>query len=276
MKKIVISGGTDGIGRGLALASLRRGDSVIVIGLHAEKGMALHEAAKELSAGERFHFIRADLSLISENRRVIEEVKLRFSTLDALVLCARYFRSHRSETPEGFEDNFALFYLSRYVLSYGLVEWLERSPDPVIVNVAGPGAPMSLIRWDDMEFKRGYDGTTALMQGGKLNDLLGVSFADRHGSDKIRYVLVNPGSTSTGFSGEYDDETRPHIERMKKFGKPVAKSIKPIASIVDNPPDEPLSAFAEGKRISIQQAFFDKDAAKRLSGLTEKLLKRLI
>ncbi|MEV7908333.1 SDR family NAD(P)-dependent oxidoreductase, partial [Streptomyces anulatus] len=168
MKTVVISGGTDGIGREIARTRLSRGDNVVVIGRNAEKGKALTEAAGESGAGARVFFVAADLSLVRENRRVVEEIAERFPVVDALVLCARHYRARRRETAEGFEDNFALFYLSRFLLGHGLAGSLERAERPVIMNVAGPGADLSMVHWDDLQLRRGYDGGTALTQGGKL------------------------------------------------------------------------------------------------------------
>ncbi|MBB5783430.1 SDR family NAD(P)-dependent oxidoreductase [Nonomuraea jabiensis] len=90
-KTIVISGGTDGMGRALASTYLDRGDTVVIIGRDAAKAATLPGA----------HFILADLSLASENRRVLEEINARYPAVDALVPCARYFRSNRFVTAEG-------------------------------------------------------------------------------------------------------------------------------------------------------------------------------
>jgi NAD(P)-dependent dehydrogenase (short-subunit alcohol dehydrogenase family) len=240
MRSLVIAGGTDGIGRALAMTYLDRGDTVLVIGRTAEKSKALVDAGA--------HFFEADLSLVSENERVIEEIKARFSVLDALVFCARHYRSARRETADGFEDNFALFYLSRFLLGRGLLELLEKAASPVIMNVAGPGA-----------------------EGGKLNDLLGVAFAS-DSQHRTRYVLFHPGMTSTGFSGEYSSADEAHIEAMKKFGRPVAESAAPIIARLDAPPAEPLSAYVEGRRISVDGPSFDRAAARRLHQLTLALL----
>jgi NAD(P)-dependent dehydrogenase (short-subunit alcohol dehydrogenase family) len=256
VKTIVISGGTDGMGNAIARTYLGRGDTVVVLGRDADKGKALHEAT----------FIQTDLSLVAENTRVIEEITGTFPVVDALVLCARHFRSTRRQTTEGFESTFALEYLSRYLLSHGLAASLKRAETPVIVNVSGPGVPKPEIHWSDVGLAGGYDGVIAQLQA---NDLLGAAFAARHGS--ISYVLVNPGAVATSFSGEYDAATLTHVERLKKFGKPVAEGIAPILALVDEPPDVPLSAFMEGRRVSPD---LDPVAAERLADLTHTLLRR--
>ncbi|GAA2431739.1 SDR family NAD(P)-dependent oxidoreductase [Streptomyces glaucus] len=275
MKTVVISGGNDGIGRGLALARLARGDQVVVLGRGADKGRRFLAEAEARGARDRAHFVAADLSLVSENRRVVEELTGSFPALDALVLCARFFRSARFETAEGYESTFALEYLSRYVLSHGLTGALEKSESPVVVNVSGPGIPKPAIRWDDPHFRTGYSGIAAQRHAGTANDLLGVAYAARHGEGRTRYVLVNPGSTATSFAGEYDPVTKSQVEAIRRMGKPVEQAVAPIAEVIDAPPAEPLSAFAEGRRIGVDDPrLFDREAAARLAEFTERLLAR--
>ncbi|MDT3441036.1 MULTISPECIES: SDR family NAD(P)-dependent oxidoreductase [unclassified Pseudofrankia] len=274
MRTIVITGGTDGIGRALAATLLRRGDRVVVVGRNADKGRAYLDAARRDGAGGRASFIQAELSLVSENEMVLARLRERFDALDVLVLGARHYRSVRRETTEGFEGNFALFYLSRFLLSHGLVDLLEKGANPAIVNIAGPGADLSVVRWDDLELRRGYHGGAALGQGGKLNDLLGVAFAGAYPDGRTRYVLVHPGVVSTSFSGAYDEATASQVEALKKVGKPVDESVRQILPPLDAPPPEPLSAFVEGRRISLDDGSFDRAAASRLDALTHRLLAR--
>ncbi|MFJ7423936.1 SDR family NAD(P)-dependent oxidoreductase [Streptomyces uncialis] len=272
MKTLVISGGTSGIGEALAHTYLRRGDNVLVIGPNPEKGKKFLAVADGLGARQHAFFTRADLSLVAENERVVKEIKEQFSAIDALVLCARFFRSFRRVTSEGFEHNFALYYLSRYLLGYGLVDLLEKAPEPVIMNVAGPGVEAGRIHWGDLEMETGYDGWAAMFQGGKLNDLLGVSFARASRGYRTRYVLDFPGGTATGFAGEFEPVTAARVQEMLRYAKPVEAGIAPIVSAIDAPPAEPLSGFFEGRRLHPRHFSRHESDALRLDALTKKLL----
>lgn len=272
MSVIVVSGGTDGIGNGIARACLARGDTVVVIGRDPDKGAALLRAARQHDAASRAVFLPADLSLVSENRRIITEITAAVPTIDSLVLCARHYQSARTETSEGFEYNFALLYLSRFLLSHGLADTLERAEHPSIVNLAGPGA-VQHIRWNDLQLRHDYSGVAALMQaGGIANDLLAVAFTHHHPASRTRYVLVNPGTTSTSFAGNYDQATAPQIEHMKRAGKPVEEAVAPILEYIDTPPDEPLSAFAGNQPLGLDGTSFDQADATRLYAITKTLL----
>jgi NAD(P)-dependent dehydrogenase (short-subunit alcohol dehydrogenase family) len=122
------------------------------------KGKDFLAAAEALGSADRAHFVPADLSSIAATRAAIDAIRARFTTVDALVLCARHYRSDRLVTAEGFEYTFALFYLSRFVLSYELGDLLSTAANPVIVNVAGPGSGTGEIRWDDLGHERDYHG----------------------------------------------------------------------------------------------------------------------
>jgi NAD(P)-dependent dehydrogenase (short-subunit alcohol dehydrogenase family) len=273
MKTIVVTGGTDGIGRSVAEACLARGDRVLVVGASPGKGAAFLAAAAGRGAGGRARFARADLSLLEENRRILGLLAGELDALDALVLCARYHRSARAETADGFEATFALFYLSRYLLGHGLLPLLERAERPVIANVAGPGGTAP-VQWADLQLARGYRGTAALGHGGRLNDLLGAAFAGRHPAARTRYVLFNPGVVATSFAGQYDQATAVEVARLAAAGKPAGEAAAPVIACIDDPPAAPLSAFVEGRPHPLDRLLFDPADAARLDAITQQLLAR--
>lgn len=269
-KVLVITGGTDGIGRALAHHYLALGDTVVVVGRSVDKGKHLLQAADGLPG--RAQFIQADLASTAVTTRVADQILDRFPVVDALVFCARYYRSARTLAPEGFEENFSLFYLSRYLLGRRLVPALRNSTDPIVVNVAGPGAPLDLIQWENLQLVENYHGNTALGQGGKLNDLLAVSFVADPSTAGIRYLLVHPGVTATSFSGDYAPSIVPRIEAMKQGGIPIAESAAPIIANIDEASFTGLRALVEGRDITVTGNGFDEAAAARLRKITEELL----
>lgn len=270
MKTIVITGGTSGIGQALATTLLDRGDQVIVVGPDPAKGAGYLQAAAARGSGDRAVFVRADLSIIAENHRVIREITTQFDVVDAVVLCARYFRSSRVVTADGIEHNLALYYVSRFLLGHGLLASLEAAHAPVIVNIAGPGVGPQHIAWDDLGLEHRYNGWTAMSQGGRLNDLLGVSFAAK--GHRTRYILHFPGGTRTGFAGDFATPVAALVAQMKRSGQPVETTVPPITALIDHPPAEPLSAFMEGSRLDLHHPNFAPPAAMRLEALTHELL----
>ena len=271
MKTILITGGASGLGRGIALRYLASGDRVIAIGSSVINGEAFCNDAKQIGAGERAVFIPADLSLVERNRHIVEEICNSFSTIDALVLCASKHRKEYSETAEGYEFSFALDYLSRFVLSYGLKECLEKTENPVIINVCGAGMKGS-INWDDLQHKSNFDPIKVMMHGSRLNELSAVAFVHNDKIGKIKYVLYNPMAVQTSGMMEFGNAA------MKLYYKLAAKSVEkatmPIAALLDNPPEASISAYKEHKNISLDLPNFNKENAIKLYEITSQLLEK--
>jgi len=89
MKTVLVTGGANGLGKGVAMHYLKKGERVIVVGSSSKNGDAFLNEAGQLGMGERLVFIQANLSLVKEARQIIEEVKTRFSTLDKLIFVRR-------------------------------------------------------------------------------------------------------------------------------------------------------------------------------------------
>jgi NAD(P)-dependent dehydrogenase (short-subunit alcohol dehydrogenase family) len=270
MKTILITGGTDGIGKALAMHFLHKGNKVIVVGSSVTKGKAFLEEANHPNAV----FIQADLSLIKENQRLIAEVQKLTYSLDMLILCAQLqtFTKIRKQTIENFEFVFALYYLSRYVLSYGFKDLLEKSDSPVIMNVCGTGMP-GKIKWDDLQISKNYNSLKTILHGSRLNDLAGVAFALKNQA-KIKYILYNPGGVQT--NGATEAFTNPVIRTIIKslykiLCTPVNKAIIPLIELLTDPPLQFLSAYKKHKQLSLSSEIYDKQNAERLYELTKEL-----
>jgi NAD(P)-dependent dehydrogenase (short-subunit alcohol dehydrogenase family) len=269
MKTYVITGGTDGIGAAVARALFRRGDRAVLVGTNPEKGERL--VTEAASAPGSAVFVRADLSLVSNTRRVVDKLAEEYQAIDSVVLCARFMRSYRSVTAEGLEGTFALFYLSRLLFSYGLLGPLEKTERPVIVNVAGPGHDTP-VAWDDLQSARQYDLVRAMFMTGRLNDLLGVTFAERHGAGPVRYVLFHPGTTATSYAGEFDPPTAAYLQQQRMMAKPASDVVPSLLRLLDDPPAPPLTAFNLFAELDVHTELFSATDAERLSRLTDELL----
>jgi NAD(P)-dependent dehydrogenase (short-subunit alcohol dehydrogenase family) len=253
-KSVVITGGTNGMGRATALARLARGDMVTVIG-----------STDRPVPGARF--LRADLSSISEVQRVAEAIT---SPVDALVLFANRPSPKRQETADGLEFTFALYYLSRYLLGHLLKPQLDAAPDPVIINVAGVGTTAGGINWDDPQLRDKYSLIRAQLQAGRANDLLGVSFAAQ--GHRARYVLYHPGFTRSGLDGHPNPLVRGTLKTLAKFfARPVSDSVKPVVDWIDHPPASPLTAIDRGKQVPLSLRTLDPAEASRWDAYTSGL-----
>ncbi|MFD6395922.1 SDR family NAD(P)-dependent oxidoreductase [Nocardia sp. NPDC060249] len=275
MRTYVITGGTDGMGKGLGLHLLRRGDRVIAIASGTAKGEAFLREAIAIGAGERAVFLRADLSTLTGMWDTLARVTALVSTADGLVFGAQRFRPRREVTEDGIEFTFALHYLSRFVLGHGLADALECADTPVILNICGPGGFPGRIHWDDLTLRENYTGTRAAMQASRANDLLGIAFPQRYPHARTRYVLYNPMMVRTAMADPLPTPQRILTKAAGfVFGRSVGRSVPPIARLLDEPPADPVTAFRLRTRLPLTRKDFDPDNAIRLDTLTTELLRR--
>src|SRR5690349_13649274 len=248
-KIVIVAGGTTGMGRATALARAARGDDVTVIG----------RSARELTVP----FLQADLSSIAEVERVAKEITARHERVDALTLFANRPLPRRTETVDGLEYTFALYYLSRYLLAARLAPLMTE--ESVIVNVSGVGTKAGEIHWADPQLGAGYGLVKAQLQAGRANDLLGVAHRGA-----ARYVLYHPGFTRSGLDGHPSRVVRGVLKTLAAVAaRPVAKSVAPIVEWIDRPPTARLTASDRGKPVDLSGK--EQDAA-RLMAYTDSLL----
>jgi 3-hydroxybutyrate dehydrogenase len=81
-KVAAITGGTRGIGRGIAEAFHREGALVVINGRSVEKG---EQALDEMGRGDRLHFIQADVCTRDGAESVVDGTVERFGRIDILV-----------------------------------------------------------------------------------------------------------------------------------------------------------------------------------------------
>ena len=86
----VITGGTRGIGRGIADAFVAEGAKVVVSGRSAAKG---EQALAEMDAGDRAHFIACDVKDRDAVRALVDAAAEHFGSVDILVNNAGIFRA---------------------------------------------------------------------------------------------------------------------------------------------------------------------------------------
>lgn len=272
-KTVLITGGTDGIGRSVAETRLSLGDTVIVTGSTAAKGTALAGVAERLGAAGRFRFIQADLSSLAVAVNVIREVSADYQSLDALVLCANRQSPKRQTTPEGLEYCFSLYYLSRYLLTHGLRSLFDAGEAPVIIDVSAPGTKLGSVNFDDLQSERSYSAIRAQAQCARANDLLGVAYGE-HPSSKASFILYHPGFTATRGGLEHMAEpARTLVSVLSRVAaKPIDKAAAPIVEWISNSPRRPLTAVDRGKVLDLTQPTFDKTTAERLDSVTRDLV----
>ena len=164
---ILVTGATDGLGRGVAERLAGTGATLHLHGRDPGKLSQTAEAIRASSGNDRIHTHRADFAALDEVRALAADVERSTDALHLLVNNAgigsgRPDGTTRQESRDGHELRFAVNYLAGFVLTLRLLPLLRRSAPARIVNVASLGqAPLD---FDDPMLHSRYGGTRAYSQ----------------------------------------------------------------------------------------------------------------
>jgi NAD(P)-dependent dehydrogenase (short-subunit alcohol dehydrogenase family) len=133
---VLVSGGSQGVGAGIARAAAREGAAVVITGRHPETGEAL--AAELRSGGAEAAFVRADVTDVGSARASAAAAIERFGRVDALVNAAGETSRGTllDTTPELFDRHIAVNLRGPFFLMQAVVADLVRRGAPgAIVNI---------------------------------------------------------------------------------------------------------------------------------------------
>ena len=193
----LVTGGTGGIGRAVAVELARRGHRVLVVGRDAARGAAVLAELEDAGPGAGHALIPADLSLLQDTVRAAGDVTRRSNRLDAVVLCAGVLSTVAEWTREDLERSFVLNYLSRFLLLRLLLPRLTDAPCGRVVLVANAGKYPDTLDLDDLQLRRGGRGLRVAGRTQFANDLLAVELAERVRGTRVQVTCVFPGPVAT-------------------------------------------------------------------------------
>jgi hypothetical protein len=157
--KVLVTGGTNGMGKGVAkvlAGSDNQTHEIIILCRSKERGEATIKELEDTTNNKNISIVLCDLSKLSDVRNVIKEIHNRHAFLDGLFINAGLgYAAKRAETEDGMDPHFQVNYLSQFMLTLNLSDLLERSDNGgrVIFNVTEGGE----IFWDDLQMKKKWN-----------------------------------------------------------------------------------------------------------------------
>ncbi len=184
-KTVLVTGGTDGIGRACAFDFASEGAHVAICGRRADRGQQIQEEAK--TKGYDLRFVQADVTEGADRSRLVEDMRRRFGGLDILVNNAGGGR------PRMAGEQIADYWRHSIELNLISVVALSDLALPLIVD-SGGGCVVNV------------SSTASLTRGGNVSpypvakmglNMLTAQMASAYGKSGVRVNAVLPGPTDT-------------------------------------------------------------------------------
>ncbi len=272
---VVITGASRGVGRTAALALAQKGASLSLVVRDRARGEDVAREIRAVSGAGAVDVFVADLSLMSEVRRVAGEIAAAHPIIDVLVNNAGAIFGERGLTSEGLEQTFATNHVAYFLLTRLLLPTLEAAPRARVVVVASEAHRGARgVDWDDLRRERGYRGLPVYCESKLMNILFAAELARRLEGTRVTSNSLHPGTVASNFgldSGGFWIKLFYRWFRM--FLTDEAKGARTTVHVASAPEVAEVTGkyFASCKVRTPSRAARDAEAARRLWKLTSEL-----
>jgi NAD(P)-dependent dehydrogenase (short-subunit alcohol dehydrogenase family) len=195
--KILITGATDGLGKGLAVDLAAAGATLLLHGRDDARGEQTLREIRELTGHHRLSWYRADFASLGEVRAMARRILDEHDELDVLVNNAGIGSTlpgdgERMLSQDGYELRFQVNYLAGFLLTRLLEPLLLASAPSRIINVSSGG--QMPIDFDDVMLEHGYDGTRAYCQSKLAQVMFTFDLAELLGDRGVTANCLHPAS----------------------------------------------------------------------------------
>jgi len=188
----IVTGGYSGIGTAVTRGLSSAGATVIVAARRPDV------ARGEIGHLPNVEVAQLDLADLGSVECFAGEFLASGRSIDMLVNNAAVMANQLTRVgPGGWESQFAIDHLGHFALTGRLWPALTRAGGARVVSVTSRGHKFSGIRWDDLQWERGYDKWQAYGQAKTANVLFAVAL-DARGADRaVRAFAVYPAGVRT-------------------------------------------------------------------------------
>jgi NAD(P)-dependent dehydrogenase (short-subunit alcohol dehydrogenase family) len=217
-KLAIVTGGYSGLGLETTKALAKAGAHVVV---PARRPDVAREALGELAEVDEL-----DLGSLES----VEAFAVRFlaagRSVDIVIDNAGIMASPETRVGPGWEAQFATNHLGHFALVNRLWPAIAADGGGRVVSVSSTGHRRSDIRWDDLEFRLGYDKWEAYGQAKTANVLFAVQL-DALGKDSgVRAFALHPGGILTPLQRHLEKQEMVDFGWIDEDGNPLSPHFK--------------------------------------------------
>jgi NAD(P)-dependent dehydrogenase (short-subunit alcohol dehydrogenase family) len=195
----VVTGSNSGLGTVTARELARAGATVIIACRNTDKGDQAASSIRATVPAAELEVVALDLADLSSVRDFAQQIGAERERLDLLVNNAGVMAPPRRLTADGFESQLGTNHLGHFALTGLLMPSLLAAQQPRVVTLSSGVHRMGSIRFDDLQWERGYNNWRAYSQSKLANLMFCFELARRAaeaGTD-LTSVASHPGYAAT-------------------------------------------------------------------------------
>jgi len=270
-KTVVITGATSGIGEVAADRLAAKGARIVFIARDESRGEETLKHLKAIAPGQPHKAYYADLSRLSEMKRVGGEIAAQEARIDVLINNAGAAFMTREVTEDGLEKTFALNHMSYFVLTSLLRPKLGRGGR--IVSTASTAHKGAHLDFDDLQTEKRYAGFAVYGRSKLCNILFTRELARKLAGTGITANCLHPGFVSTRFGNNNGGMISVLFGFAKNFALSPEQGAQTIIYLASSPEVERLTGlyFDKCKAVAASPEAQNDADAKRLWDVSAKI-----
>src|SRR6202011_5380275 len=234
-KTVVVTGGTSGIGEVAAEKLAEMGARIVLVARDRSRGEGTLARLREKAPGLAHTVHYADLTRISEMKRVAAEIAQTEPRIDVLINNAGAMFANSRLTEDGLECTFALNHMAYFVVTEGLRERLLASSPARIVNTASAAHQGVRLDFDDLQSAKGFGAMKAYGRSKLCNILFTRELARRLHGTGVTANCLHPGFVATRFGDQSGGVISRFVGLAKLFAIPPEKGAETIIYLASSP-----------------------------------------
>ena len=193
----VITGANTGLGYETAAALAAKGAHVVLAVRDLDKGKTAANLITQHDPGASVALQELDLTSLDSIRAAAEQLRSDHDHIDLLINNAGVMFTPKSTTKDGFELQFGTNHLGHFAITGLLLDRVLAVPGSRVVTVSSIGHRAGRLRFDDLQWTRGYSRMGAYGQSKLANLLFTYELQRRLTGTNTIAVAAHPGASRT-------------------------------------------------------------------------------
>jgi NAD(P)-dependent dehydrogenase (short-subunit alcohol dehydrogenase family) len=236
-KTVVVTGATSGIGEVAAVELARQGARIVFVARNPLRRDSTLTRLLVANDKAKHTAYLADLSRLSEMKRVAGEIAAAEPKIDVLINNAGAVFGKRETTADGLEMTFATNHMAYFVMTNLLLANLKATPGTRIVSTSSDAHKSGKLNFDDLQSEKSYVGFRVYCNSKLENILFTRELARRLAGTGVTANCLHPGLVATRFADNNGGWTEFAFGLLKKIAaitpEDGAKTIVYLASSPD-------------------------------------------
>lgn len=196
-KVAIVTGGGSGIGKQLVIDLAKRGCKVYTTARNQEQAKATEQDIRQSSKSELVHCLVCELDKFSSVKSFVAAFKKKEEQLHYLVHNAGVMMCDFNKTEDGHEEQFQVNYLSPFLMTSLLQDYLKNSTPSRVLLATAPAYKLGSSTFTDCPPEDKYNTGDAYAQSKLALVLFGVTLAEKLKDADVHVRCVLPGVVNT-------------------------------------------------------------------------------